>query len=99
MRKRYIKISLTELENAIIRKKASDMGIKVTEYLRGLALNYKISYKLSPSELEAYMALAQFSNHFRVIHKLLKDKDYAEASENAISTSKEIREHLMALKK
>ena len=72
MKQHIIKFRVTKLEQAIIKKKAKDSGIAVSELLRRLALGYKLTSKLSPEEIEVYKTLANFSSNFTRISNLFK---------------------------
>lgn len=98
MKDKLIKFRVTKIENLIIKKKASNSGISVSELMRGLVFNYKLSNKLTPEEVECYQLLAKYADNFRRISNLFKLGDTTGVKEEAIATSKLIREHLLKLK-
>lgn len=98
MKDKLIKFRVTKIENLIIKKKASNSGVSVSELMRGLVFNYKLSNKLTPEEVECYQLLAKYADNFRRISNLFKLGDTTGVKEEAIATSKLIREHLLKLK-
>ena len=98
MKQHIIKFRVSKLEQAIIKKKAKDSGIAVSELLRRLALDYKLTSKLSPEEIEVYKTLANFSTNFTRISNLFKLGDVEGLKKETLETSRIIREHLMKLK-
>lgn len=98
MKQHIIKFRVSKLEQAIIKKKAKDAGIAVSELLRRLALDYKLTSKLSTEEIEVYKTLTTFSSNFARIGNLFKLGDVEGVKKEALEASKLIREHLMKLK-
>lgn len=95
---KFIKIAVTKIEDRIIRKKAADLGIKVAEFIRGMAMEYNITHKLTESEVECYILLVKFSDNFRVIFDLYEKGDPDGAWKEAMDISTQIREHLKKFK-
>lgn len=98
MKDKLIKFRVTKIENLIIKKKASNSGVSVSELMRGLVFNYKLSNKLTPEEIECYQLLSKYADNFRRISNLFKLGDTTGVKEESIATSKLIREHLLKLK-
>ena len=98
MKDKLIKFRVTKIENLIIKKKASNSSVSVSELMRGLVFKYKLSNKLTPEEVECYQLLAKYADNFRRISNLFKLGDTTGVKEEAIATSKLIREHLLKLK-
>lgn len=98
MKDNLIKFRVSKIENLIIKKKASNSGVSVSELMRGLVFNYKLSNKLTENEVECYLLLAKYADNFRRISNLFKLGDTTGVKEEAIATSKLIREHLLKLK-
>lgn len=98
MRDKIIKFKVSKIESLIIKKKASNSGISVSELMRGLVFNYKLSNKLTPEEVECYQLLSKYADNFRRISNLFKLGDTTGIKEESIATSKLIREHLLKLK-
>ena len=98
MRNYIIKLRVSKIEQALIKKKAKDAGITVSELLRSLALDYKLTSKLSTEEIEVYKTLTTFSSNFARISNLFKLGDVDGFKNETLETSRIIREHLMKLK-
>jgi len=98
MRNYIIKLRVSKIEQALIKKKAKDAGITVSELLRSLALDYKLTSKLSTEEIEVYKTLTTFSSNFARISNLSKLGDVDGFKNETLETSRIIREHLMKLK-
>lgn len=98
MKDNLIKFRVSKIENLIIKKKASNSGVSVSELMRGLVFNYKLSNKLTPEEVECYQLLSKYADNFRRISNLFKLGDTTGVKEETIATSKLIREHLLKLK-
>ena len=90
------RVSLTEY--LIIKNKAKKTGGSMSEYLRGIALDYDLTYKLTDNEIEVYKQLNKFSDNFRRISNLFKLGDTTGVKETSIETAKLIRDHLNKLK-
>lgn len=98
MKDNLIKFRVSKIEYLIIKKKADNGGVSVSELMRGLVLNYKLSHKLTPEEIECYQLLSKYADNFRRISNLFKLGDYTGVKEEAIAISRLIREHLLKLK-
>lgn len=98
MKNYFIKFRVSKIEYLIIKKKAEDSGISISELMRALAFNYKLSSKLTPEEIECYQLLSKYGDNFRRISNLFKLGDTTGVKEEALVTSKLIREHLMKIK-
>ncbi|MEL1248371.1 MULTISPECIES: plasmid mobilization protein [Flavobacterium] len=98
MKNYFIKFRVSKVEYLIIKKKAEDSGISISELMRALAFNYKLSSKLTPEEIECYQLLSKYGDNFRRISNLFKLGDTTGVKEEALVTSKLIREHLMKIK-
>lgn len=94
MKNVYIKIRVSSLEKEIIKRKSEAAGVSVSEIIRGLVLNYKITQKLTTVELQCYKTLVKYSDNFRRISNGFKNQDYKLIKEETEQTSKLIREHL-----
>lgn len=98
MKDNLIKFRVSKIENLIIKKKASNAGMSVSELMRGLVLGYKLSTKLTPDEIECYKHLNKYADNFRRISNLFKLGDVDGFKKECLNTSAEIRQHLMKLK-
>lgn len=75
MKKEKIEFRVSNLDKAIIEKKAEHSGLSVSEYVRRSALNQKIDCKFTDRELEVYQDLHQFRRNFVLISNMFKIKD------------------------
>jgi hypothetical protein len=98
MKDNLIKFRVSKIENLIIKKKALNSGVSVSELMRGLALDYKLSNKLTPQEIECYQLLSKYADNFRRISNLFKLGDTTGVKEASLETSQLIRQHLLKLK-
>lgn len=98
MKNDLIKFRVSKIENLIIKKKAADSGVSVSELMRGLVFNYKLSSKLTPEEIECYQLLSKYSDNFRRISNLFKLGDTDGFKRETLEASKQIREHLTKFK-
>lgn len=97
MKKQRIELRVSTLEKEIIKKKAENSGLSVSEYLVRAALNEKISYKLTTDELEAYKGLHEIRRNFTLISNMFKIKD-PELAKKVEETATEVKEHLKKFK-
>lgn len=73
-RKRRMECRVTNTELLILKKKAEQAGITLSEYIRGTALNYDLAYKLSKDEILCYKQLTELKNNFQRISNFIKNK-------------------------
>jgi hypothetical protein len=93
-----IELRVTLTEHLIIKNRADKVGCTMSEFLRNTALEYPLSYKLTPDEIEVYKQLNKFSDNFRRISNLFKLGDVTGVKETSVETAKLIRSHLNKLK-
>lgn len=98
MKNKFIKFRVSPVENLLIKKKASKSGVTVSELMRCLAFNYKLTHKLTAEEIECYLLLSKYADNFRRISNLFKLGDFGSIREECIATSNQIREHLLKFK-
>ena len=84
MKNDLIKFRVSKIENLIIKKKAEDSGVTVSELMRGLVFDYKLSHK--------------YADNFRRISNLFKLGDIDGFKKETLEASKQIREHLIKFK-
>ena len=87
-RKRKIECRVTNTELLILKKRASDAGITLSEYVRGTTLNYTLAYKLTDDEIVCYKNLTKLQNNFRRISNYMTykaDKELKSAIKETIS--------------
>lgn len=91
-RKYEIKFRCTMLEKKAIEKQAENSGLKTAEFCRTASLRQKISYKLTPDEVEVYKLLAEYRNNFKNIGNLYREK--SDIKEEVRTLIKLLDEHL-----
>lgn len=89
------RVTLTEL--LIIQRKAKETGCSTSEFLRNIALDYTLTYRLTKEEIEVYKELNKFADNFRRIGNLFKLGDTTGVKEATIDTALLLREHLKKL--
>ena len=93
-RKRKIECRVTNTEWLILKKKAKDAGITLSEYIRGTALNYDLAYKLREDEIASYKQLTELKNNFQRISNYMKYKASYELLMEIQNTITLINNHL-----
>lgn len=99
MKPKTLRFRVSNSEYYIIKNKAKQAGITISEYVRSRALDYDLTYKLTEEEIIVYKQLNSFSDHFRRISNLFKLGDITKVKEVSVETAELIREHLEKLKK
>lgn len=92
-----IEFRVTLTEHLVIKNRAYKAGCTMSEFLRNTALEYPLSYKLTPEEIEVYEQLNKYSDNFRRISNLFKLGDVTGVKETSVETAKLIRQHLNKL--
>ncbi|MGV0938938.1 plasmid mobilization protein [Empedobacter sp. ULE_I140] len=99
MKPKTLRFRVSNSEYYIIKNKAKQAGITISEYVRSRALDYDLTYKLTEEEIIVYKQLNSFSDHFRRISNLFKLGDITKVKEVSVETAELIRKHLEKLKK
>ena len=89
-----VKVRCTALEKKAIQKQAENAGLTVADYIRMSALNQKITYKLTPEEIDAYKTLSDYRHYFRLISNLLREHRDKDIREKVNEVAVLIDEHL-----
>ncbi|WP_322969763.1 plasmid mobilization protein [Faecalibacter sp. LW9] len=98
MKPKTLRFRVSNTEYYIIKNKANYAGITTSEFLRAIALDYNLSYKLTEEEIEIYKELNKYADNFRRIGNLFKLGDSTKVKEISIETAQLIRDHLNRLK-
>ena len=98
MKPKTLRFRVSNSEYYIIKNKAKQAGVSTSEFLRAVALDYNLSYKLTEEEIEVYKNLNKFSDNFRRIGNLFKVGDSTKVKEVSVETALLIRDHLNRLK-
>ena len=80
-RTKRIYIRCSYFEQLILRSKANEAGLPLSEYLRRCALNRVIAPALTAEELEVYVQLKKYATNFVQIANYIKHKDPALTAE------------------
>ena len=99
MKPKTLRFRVSNSEYYIIKNKAKQAGVTISEYVRSRALDYDLTYKLTEEEIIIYKQLNSFSDHFRRISNLFKLGDITKVKEVSVETAELIRKHLEKLKK
>ena len=93
-RKRKIECRVTNTELLILKKRAVQAGITLSEYIRGTSLNYVLAYKLSEDEIQGYKQLCELKNNFQRIANYMKYKATDELHHAIMETILLVNKHL-----
>ena len=93
-----IEIRLEIFEEKLLKLKARETGLCVSQYIRHCALDKKIPKQLNESELEVYRDLKKFYNNFSSISNLLKKGDYGTMLSEISFVQQEILFHLQKIR-
>ena len=88
-----IEFTCDNFEYKLIKLKAKESGMSRAEYCRKSALNQKVSYKLTETEVSIYLMLQKYAVNFKNISNMMKARN-PKLSKFCIETASEIREHL-----
>ena len=80
-RTKRIDVRCSYFEMLILRSKADEAGLSLSEYLRRCALNRVIAPALTAEELEVYVQLKRYATNFVQIANYIKHKDPALTAE------------------
>jgi len=87
-----IRVSL--FDEKLIKVKAKDCGLCLSEYMRRCALEKKVPKSLNTDELKVYKDLKKFYNNFTAISNLLKKGDHQDMIAEIESLKSSMKEHL-----
>ncbi len=73
-RRRKIECRVTNTEWLILKNKAKQAGVSLSELIRASTLNYDLSYKLTEDEIVCYKELTNLKNNFQRISNFIKYK-------------------------
>ena len=98
MKRVETKFRCNVFEKKLIKLKAKNSSLSVSEYCRRSALNKKVVQRLTDEEIEIYQDLAKFHNNFKWIGNMFRKKDPV-LSEKVNELANEINEHLKKFNK
>ena len=98
MKKVETKFRCTVFEKKLIKLKAKNSSLSVSEFCRRSALNKKVVQRLTDEEIEIYKDLVKFHNNFKRIGNMFRKKDPG-LTYNVNELANEIKEHLKKFNK
>lgn len=98
MKRKFIKFRVSNTELLIIRKKAEQCGLSMSDYVRSLSLNYTVKARLTEEEIEQYKLLNKYADNFRRITNLFKLGDTTGFKKLSTETAILFRNHLQKFK-
>lgn len=93
MKRVETKFRCTVFEKKLIKLKAKNSSLSVSEYCRRTALNKKVVQRLTDEQIKMYMDLAKFHNNFKWIGNMFRKKDPA-LTDKVYELANEIKENL-----
>lgn len=93
-RKRKIECRVSNTELLILKKKAKQAGITLSEYIRGVSLNYQLAYKFTEEEIRSYKELTNLKSNFQRISNYMKYKATDELRTAILEATKLVDLHL-----
>src|SRR5690606_13112016 len=91
-----IEIRVDSFEKKLLKIKASEAGLNLSDYIRFSALNRKI-YNRSEKIIEAYLLLQKYQDNFRRISNLFKNGNYPMMHKEILEVREEIMKHLKSI--
>lgn len=70
-----IQLRLTSFEKKLLKIKAEESGLTLSEFVLSSALNRQIKPPMTSEELESYKTLKQYQTNFARISNLIKGKE------------------------
>ena len=98
MKRTYIKFRCSIYEKKLLKKRAEQAGISLSEYCRSSAFGNSVIERLTEEQLTHYKMLVKYKNNFTSIGNMFKKHNPKLASE-VEKLTEEIRMHLYNFKK
>lgn len=98
MKSKFIKFRASNTELLIIKKKAEQCGLSMSDYVRSLSLDYKVKARLTDEEIEQYKSLIKYADNFRRITNLFSLGDTTGFKKLSMETVILFRNHLQKFK-
>lgn len=96
-KKVFLKFRCTRLEKAIIKKKAENSGLSMSEFARASSLGQKVGTKFTEEEMELYQMFVKYHNNFKSISNAMKTKNPS-ISDEVLFLADEMKKHLKKFK-
>jgi len=91
-----IKFRCSIYEKKLLKIKAKKSGLTLSEYFRRIALEYKITERLTDEHIEIYKMLIHYHNNFKSIGNMFKKRN-PKLTETVYELANEIKKHLKKL--
>lgn len=91
---KIIKFRADAFEEKLIKVKAKESGLSLSDYVRRCALNRTLPKILTTEELEIYKDLKKYHQNFASIGNLFKKGEYPTLVSEIKKVKKELSEHL-----
>ena len=93
MKRVVTKFRSTIFEKKLIKVKAKNASLSVSEYCRRSAMEKKVVQRLTDEEIEIYQSLVKFHNNFKYIGNMFRKKN-PELTTEVYQLADEIKKHL-----
>lgn len=91
-----IKFRCTALEKKLLKIRAKNCGLTLSEYFRRVAFEKKITERLTDEEIEIYQDLVKYHNNFKAIGNMFRKKN-PNLAKMVYALAEDIKTHLKKL--
>ncbi|TMU54823.1 mobilization protein MbpA [Flagellimonas algicola] len=98
MKSKVIRFRCTIFEQKLLKVKARNAGLSLSEYCRRAAFDDRIIERLTEDQIAMYKMLISYQNNFIRIGNMFKKRN-PKLSEEVTLLAKEIKDHLYNFKK
>lgn len=85
-----LEIRISSLDKEILKEKALNTGLSLSDYILYASLDKRLNYRLSEEEISIFKMLTSYANHFSRSANLVS-KDHKAFREEMLTTSRLIR--------
>ena len=89
----FIKFRCTIYEKKMLRVKAKKCHLSLSEYLRRIAFEYKITARLTEEQIDLYKMLIRYHNNFKSIGNMFRQRN-PKLTETVYQLAADIKNHL-----
>lgn len=97
MKNKKIEFRCTLYEKKLLKVKAKNAGVSLSEFCRKAASEKLIKERLTPDQIDLYRMLVKYHNNFKSIGNLFRNKD-SDFYKKVNETADEIKTHLQNFK-
>ncbi|MCR9229246.1 MAG: hypothetical protein NXH90_17630 [Flavobacteriaceae bacterium] len=98
MKKEFVQFRCSVYEKKLLKVKVRKSGLSISEYCRRAAFEGRIVERMTDEQIEAYKLFVKYQRNFSLITNMFRKRNPRLAEETA-QLAKEIREHLLNIKK